>query len=331
MIRLLSPIDPSTWPWMFDVWLALVLLTFASPIWRWFLRQRAETWPSTQGRIGSTQIDDAKSSFLNTRSSNVVTASFTYSYQVDDASYSGTYKKGFGTSEEAEEFLRDLEEKALTIQYNPSHPARSAVRDSSIETLLSSRAPSEVPALERHQYFNPLPIWLARLIPLFEVLAIIGFALSLCVNLGALTSQWNPPSYFWALHVGIFAVFIPAIVVAQKRVGDTKRKDFWKVVLRGAPDWMKYGLYVLFAYAAVVGLPYWFWAMQHFSTAGASPPRPEEWSMISSVWMIFYWGSFAILHAAMQQERLRPRCVNGHPVPPGAALCTQCGQPVVRT
>lgn len=327
---LFSP-DPRTWPWALDVWLAFVLLSFAGPIWRWFLRRRSETWPSTQGRIDSTAISGNKFSFRNPRSTTAVTASLTYSYQVNDKKYAGTYTKEFGTIEESEDFLRDLEGKALTVQYSPADPSRSAVLGSSIMTLLSSRGQSEVSALETHQYLNPLPLWLTRVIPLFEILAIIAFALSACVNLGALTSQWTPPRYFWALHVGIFVVFTPAIVVAQKRVGDTKRKDFWKVVLAGAPDWMRYTLYGLFAYGAVVSFPSWFRLFQQMSNPGTSSRGLDLWLVFSSAWMVFYWGSFAVLHAAMQQERQRPRCVNGHPIPPGAALCTQCGQPIVRT
>lgn len=315
---------------MFDVWLAFVLLAFAKPIWRWFLRQRAATWPSTQGRIDSTQINDTKSPFRNTRSSNVVTASFTYSYQVNDAKYDDTYKKGFGTTEEAEDFLRDLEGKALTIQYNPARPSRSAIVDSSIHTLLLSRGAPAVPALERHQFLNPVPVWFTRLIPLFETIAIIGFVLSVWVNLRVLTSPWTPPSYFWALHVGIFVAFFPAVFVAQKRVGNTNRKDFWKVMLKNVPSWMKYSLYALFAYAAVLGFPDWFRAMQQASRPGTSSPGGNEWVMFSCVWIVFYWSSFAILYAAMQQERLRPRCINGHPALSGASFCNQCGQPVVR-
>jgi hypothetical protein len=167
-------------------------------------------------------------------------------------------------------------------------------------------------------------------LPLFEALAITGFVLSVSVNAGVVIFRWAPPSYFWVLHVGIFVVFFPAVFVAQKRVGSTRRKDFWKIVLRGAPDWMKYFLYALFAYDAAIGIPSWIRALQQTS----SPPQSSafgEWPMFSAVWMVFYWASFTILYAAVQQERLRPRCVKGHPAPPGADFCRECGQPIVRT
>lgn len=52
-----------------------------------------------------------------------------------------------------------------------------------------------------------------------------------------------PEFFFWLLHIGIFVVWIPAIFAAQRLVGNVSRKDFWKVVLIGSPDWMRYMVY----------------------------------------------------------------------------------------
>ena len=321
--------DPRTWPWIFDVWVAFVLLGFAKPIWRWFQRKRAESWPATQGRVESTGINESKRFRTNT-SSRPSIANLRYSYEASGTRYIGTFKKKFGTDEESNDFLRDLTGKDVRVQYNPGQPSRSFLLDSSIDALLSSRPPSAALPLEIHRYWNPLPIWLSRVLPLFEALAIIGFVLSVFVNVESLSSRWTPPSYFWALHVGIFVVFFPAVFVAQKRVGSTHRKDFWKVVLKGAPDWMKYFLYAVFAYAFVIGIPSWIRVVQEPS----GPPQSSgfgDWAAFSGIWMVFYWASFAILHAAIQQERVGPRCVNGHLAPPGTEFCSQCGQPIVRT
>lgn len=321
--------DPRTWPWIFDVWVAFVLLGFAKPIWRWFQRKRAESWPATQGRVESTGMNESERFRTNT-SSRPSIANLSYSYEVSGTRYSGSFKKKFGTDEESEDFLRGLTGKEVRVQYNPGHPSRSFLLESSIDALLSSRPPSAALPLEIHRYWNPLPIWLSRVLPLFEALAIIGFVLSVFVNVESLTSRWTPRSYFWALHVGAVAACFPAAFVAQKRVGSTHRKDFWKVVLNGAPDWMNYFLYALSAYAFAVGIPSWIRVVQE------PPGSPQssgfgDWAAFSGIWMVFYWASFAILYAAIQQDRLGPRCVNGHPAPPGVNLCRQCGQPIVRT
>ena len=125
--------DPRTWPWMFDVWIAFVLFSFAKPAWRWFQRKRAETWPATPGRVESVEMN--KSNFFLTSSSKRSSiASFTYSYEVGGTKYFGTYKKEFGTDEESDDFLRDLALRtsvSTTIQKSPLVPlcwtARSAL------------------------------------------------------------------------------------------------------------------------------------------------------------------------------------------------------------
>ena len=316
--------DPRTWPWIFDVWIAFALLGIAGPVLRWRQRRRAEAWPPAQGRIDSAAINEAKWAGAR-NSSGMSVATLTYSYEAIGARYTGTYKREFGTNEESHDFIRDLDGKALTVQYDPTHPSRSAVLESSIETLLSSRPPASVSPLDVYRYRNPLPKWLTLLVPLFETLSLIGFALSLFVNLEALLSNSAPSSYFWALHVGVFVVFAPAVIVAQKRVGNTRRKDLWKVGLKGAPEWMKYVLYCVFAYGFVTGVPLWLRTFQHGGFGGVN-----DWLLFSSAWLDFYWLSFILLYAAKEQDRLAPRCVNGHAVRPGANFCDHCGQPVLR-
>lgn len=319
--------DPRTWPWIVDVWIAFALLELAKPVWRLFQRKRRETWPATQGRIESTEINESKP--FRTRSSSLSIASFTYSYEVGGTKHIGTYKKQFGTDDESEDFLRDITGKYVEVRYNPERPSRSFVLDNSISSLLSSRPPSATPPLEIYRYWNPLPVWLTPVLPVFASLAIVGFVLSIWINVGVLTSRWTPPAYFWALHLGIFVIFLPAILVAQKRVGSTHRKDFWKVVLKGAPQWMRHFFYALLAYGAVIDIPSWIQLAQ----PSGSPQSGGfgDWARFSAIWMVFYWASFAILYAAMKQEQLVPRCVNGHSMPPGVNSCGKCGQPVIRT
>lgn len=322
--------DPRTWPWFFDVWLAFVVAGFAKPLWRWFQRRHAEGWPTTQGHVDSTTMTRANEFGIRSTSSGASIASFKYSYDVGGTQHSGTFRKQFGTDEESEDFLRDLVGKTVTVQYNPERPSGSFLLDTSIEALLSSRSPAAASPLEIRRYWNPLPQWVIRVLPFVQSLALAGFALSVLVNVGTVTGRWTPPGYFLALHVGIFVVFFPAILVARRRVGNTNRKDFWKVVLNGAPDWMKYFLYAVFAYTFVIGVPSWIRALQQV-TKPAQSKDFNDWTLFSAGWMVFYWASFAILYAALKQEELSPRCVNGHPALPGASFCSQCGQTVVRS
>jgi hypothetical protein len=91
----------------------------------------------------------------------------------------------------------------------------------------------------------------AFLVPMMW-LAAAGFLASLLVHVLALLglpSPFGPAT--WLLHVGIFVVWFPAVLVSQRLSKNVPQADLWKAVLRGCPRWMKTGSYVVFAYGIV--------------------------------------------------------------------------------
>lgn len=66
-----------------------------------------------------------------------------------------------------------------------------------------------------------------------------------------LVKRVAPSALFWGLHVGIFVVGIPSIQVAKKLVGGLNRRNFWKVVLRSSPPWVRCLIYIFLGYAVV--------------------------------------------------------------------------------
>jgi hypothetical protein len=98
------------------------------------------------------------------------------------------------------------------------------------------------------------------------------------------------------LHVGIFVVFIPAILVAQRLVGSAARKDFWKAVLQWVPDWMRYMVYGFFGYALV---NFTLFMSQAPPNGGSGNPPAVVWRGFSGQWMAFYLASMAILYSAV--------------------------------
>ena len=64
-------------------------------------------------------------------------------------------------------------------------------------------------------------------------------------------TQGGTRGTFWILHIGIFIVWLPAVLTAQRTVGNMNRSDFWKIVLKGSPDWMRYMVYGFMGYAVV--------------------------------------------------------------------------------
>src|SRR5215831_12410946 len=79
----------------------------------------------------------------------------------------------------------------------------------------------------------------AALYPLM-LLAGLGFVLSLAAHLAALAGIQIPGGELvWGLHIGIFVVWFPTVLVANRMTRDTRNKDFWKNALAGCPRWMQ--------------------------------------------------------------------------------------------
>jgi hypothetical protein len=297
--------EPSTWPWILYVWLAFLLGGWLLSLWRWLQREQAKSWPATSASIDSASIAEPKRFLgltLQQNRSRTYVAVLAYSYNLSGSVFSGQYKRTFASEAEAQDFLRDLQGQPVTVQYNPNKPARSFLLESTVETLLRNRPP--VPDLGEADWRESLPNWLKPLVGLFALLSLIGLILSLWVHIGALFGRRVAPEYFfWGLHAGIFVVFFPAIFVAQKRVGSTTRKDFWKAVTKGSPDGLRYLLYFFFAYAFVN-----FAIFMAQAPTGKHPDRTPAmvWRGFSGHWMLFYCASFAILSSALRSSPQRP-------------------------
>jgi hypothetical protein len=165
-----------------------------------------------------------------------------------------------------------------------------------------------------------------RLLDFFAALSAIGLALSVASHIAALEGRQSPLGDFTpALHVGIFIVWIPAVLVATRmRTGSASRKNYWKVVLRGCPAWMKYMTYGFFGYAA---LNFSYFMMFGFKQGGPGAMPPPMVRGFSGHWMAFYAAALGILYSASQVwDKDSPRrCPSGHEVQPLAKFCDQCG------
>jgi hypothetical protein len=161
----------------------------------------------------------------------------------------------------------------------------------------------------------------------FMVLAACGLALSIGAHCMALAGATIPGGKLvWGLHIGIFLVWIPAVLVSTRTTRYANRKDFWKVALAGCPVWMRRGLYALFGYAIfnfVVFIA--TTASQPKHQAGGAPPSGVRG--FSGHWMIFYGAAFAILYSRIHAPQLyrERKCPKGHAVSPTARFCSECG------
>jgi hypothetical protein len=156
------------------------------------------------------------------------------------------------------------------------------------------------------------------------VLAGIGFVVSLLVHVAAWAGI-APPQAAWALHIGIFVVWLPTVLVSQGLTRDFKQRDFWTAALRGAPSWAPMVLKWLMGYAVVNFLLFMF----QTGARGNDPALQARG--FSGHWMIFYGAAAATLFSAgqLREHGDRPRlCLNGHTVSLLAQYCEQCGSPV---
>lgn len=163
----------------------------------------------------------------------------------------------------------------------------------------------------------------------FMVLAASGFVLSDAVHIFGLLGKMPPgDALVMGLHVGIFVVWLPTVLVANRVVRGVNRKDFWKVVLSGSPPWMRYALYALFMYAVCNLILFVLTAGGNHNSKGVTP---EVIRGFSGHWMVFYGVAFATLYSVFRAPQLlqERKCFNGHAVS-SDAYCPTCGNALLK-
>ena len=138
----------------------------------------------------------------------------------------------------------------------------------------------------------------------------------------------------WVLHVGIFVVWLPAVIASQSMVRDFKQRDFWKATFRACPRWMKHMAYFFFAYTF---LNFFICFIAGIGGAAAGESDGDTPSTVfrgfSGHWMAFYSIAMAILYSAahVREHDDARRCPNGHRVGPSAKFCEECGGEIQET
>jgi hypothetical protein len=162
-------------------------------------------------------------------------------------------------------------------------------------------------------------------------LAALGFLLSALAHCLAVANVSIPGGdMIFALHVGIFVVWIPTVLVSNSATRMVGRRDFWKVALAGCPAWMRWMLYTLLGYAVVnfvYCMAYLGMGRNHVMPMREAAP-PSVVRMFSGHWMVFYFTAFAVLYSRTNAPELyrERRCAQGHKVSPLAKYCPECGE-----
>ncbi len=140
----------------------------------------------------------------------------------------------------------------------------------------------------------------------FTIIAGAGFLLSLAAHLLALNGKSLPVGgWIWMLHVGIFAVWLPAILINRRKGQNSLRKEDLGRAMNGAPRWMRGTLLVVFVYAL------FNFALFMGSTIGQSrghkkdrsPAPPAVIRGFSGHWMVFYGAAFVTFYSALRRSK----------------------------
>jgi hypothetical protein len=171
------------------------------------------------------------------------------------------------------------------------------------------------------------------LLPLM-VYAACGLALSLIVHVVTFVGvKPGPDALFFALHIGIFPLWLPVVLITMAMgVGSGRGWGWsgggwktWKAILAGCPPWMQYMTYGFFIYAIINFAIFIMIAPTGKQASGGTPS--VVWHGFSGHWMAFYSAGLAILTSAYRRglRNLRPKCPNGHAVALGDRFCPDCG------
>jgi len=141
----------------------------------------------------------------------------------------------------------------------------------------------------------------------WHVLTLVGVEVS--------RSLWIP------LFTAMFPLWLAAIVSAgpvnDRIVADPHRA--WKIVLEGAPTWMRLAPLYLSIYGMVNGV------LATGELSRMTDRNPNFPRVGSAVIMVFYGTGMAMLYAAGKREHA-VRCSEGHFIYPGQDVCPVCGQ-----
>ncbi len=162
----------------------------------------------------------------------------------------------------------------------------------------------------------------------FIFLSAVGLILSIIAHISALLGiDLGIGSKVFILHIGIFVVWLPTVLVMQKMTKGCKQSDIWKVALIGCPDWMKKVTYGIIGYAIINFVIFMFLVPNH-PTNHSGAATPETVRGFSGHWMVFYSVAIAVMYSATKFKDTQRKCQNGHDVSILAKYCDQCGAPI---
>lgn len=140
---------------------------------------------------------------------------------------------------------------------------------------------------------------MAVLIAPFLALAAVGLVLSLVAHGCAWLGVPQPLGMAtWGLHVGIFVVWLPALLASGQMVRGARREDAWRVALRGCPHWMRWMTSAFFVYTFINFILFFIITDAAGKQPAGDPMPPAVFRVFSGHWMAFYSAALAMLYSS---------------------------------
>jgi hypothetical protein len=151
---------------------------------------------------------------------------------------------------------------------------------------------------------NTTPSWLRPYLGFLAGISAIGLALSLYVHLAAIFELSTLPGpLFFVLHIGVFVVFIGAMLAVRPPDRTWARRATAVIAIRQSPRSIRFALYGLGCYAVVsLGL-----ALVPELQKGDGNVPDVMLRAFSAVWMAAYSGALAIFFRRGATKATRKR------------------------
>ncbi len=134
----------------------------------------------------------------------------------------------------------------------------------------------------------------------FAMLAALGAVAAAAIHVASLAGIRTPDvsTASSATCLGLIIVWIPAYMVAERRVRRFGWRGFWKAATRRAPRWMRWTAGGAVAYAFFVFLAYALWRRQ----AGHAVDAVSRVRLLSAYAMGFHAVAFSVLYSYLRER-----------------------------
>ena len=153
-----------------------------------------------------------------------------------------------------------------------------------------------------------------------------GLIAAITWHLVVLIGRELPRSVWLVLFVGVFVVWVPAVIALvplRSKIQELGGLKGTMAMFAGAPLWMSYGALLALGYAVIN-----FILGAGMVGGSVSDDHPAFQRVASGHSIAFYAAAMAILHAAAGRAD-PPRCLNGHRLAAGESRCRECGAALI--